>query len=125
RPAHQPGFSARSADRDGRDAPVWRGEAVGAVVLLRPRHRAGRRPDARRLGPFPRPRLAPRHRRRGVVAGPDRRPVTGQRRDPAAGGGQAMGEAPVVTLEGVTKTYGGIAALDGVDFDLRPGEIHA
>ncbi|MBB1250297.1 sugar ABC transporter ATP-binding protein [Rhizobium sp. G21] len=32
---------------------------------------------------------------------------------------------PIIRLDKVTKRYGGIAALDGVDFDLRPGEIHA
>ena len=31
----------------------------------------------------------------------------------------------VVSLENVTKTYGGIAALADANFDLRPGEIHA
>jgi simple sugar transport system ATP-binding protein len=31
----------------------------------------------------------------------------------------------VVSLENVTKTYGGIAALAEANFDLRPGEIHA
>src|SRR5574341_1496517 len=28
-------------------------------------------------------------------------------------------------LTGVTKRYYGVAALESVDFDLRPGEIHA
>ena len=28
-------------------------------------------------------------------------------------------------LVGITKTFGGIRALDHVDFDMRPGEIHA
>ncbi|MGE0503559.1 MAG: sugar ABC transporter ATP-binding protein [Rhizobiaceae bacterium] len=32
---------------------------------------------------------------------------------------------PIVSLENVTKTYGGIAALANADFDLVPGEIHA
>jgi ribose transport system ATP-binding protein len=30
----------------------------------------------------------------------------------------------VLELRGVTKRFGGAVALDGVDFDLRPGEIH-
>jgi ribose transport system ATP-binding protein len=31
---------------------------------------------------------------------------------------------PVLALRGVTKRFGGATALDGVDFDLLPGEIH-
>ena len=36
-----------------------------------------------------------------------------------------MSGAPIIRLTGVTKLYGGIAALDGADFELFPGEIHA
>jgi ABC-2 type transport system ATP-binding protein len=32
---------------------------------------------------------------------------------------------PVVTLRGVSKRFGALAALDGVDLDVRPGEILA
>ncbi|KFZ77061.1 ABC transporter ATP-binding protein [Amycolatopsis sp. MJM2582] len=32
---------------------------------------------------------------------------------------------PVIRLTDVSKRYGGTYALDGVDFDVRPGEIHA
>jgi ribose transport system ATP-binding protein len=31
---------------------------------------------------------------------------------------------PILTLRGVTKRFGGATALDAVDFDLLPGEIH-
>ena len=32
---------------------------------------------------------------------------------------------PVLAVEGATKSFPGVKALDGVDFVLRPGEIHA
>lgn len=35
------------------------------------------------------------------------------------------GARPIVALDNVTKTYGGIAALADADFELFPGEIHA
>ncbi|GAA1010064.1 ribose import ATP-binding protein RbsA 1 [Acrocarpospora pleiomorpha] len=35
------------------------------------------------------------------------------------------GVRPLLRLEGVTKRFGSTLALDGVDFDLRAGEIHA
>src|SRR5882724_9620045 len=31
----------------------------------------------------------------------------------------------LLTLRGVTKRFGGVVAVDGVDFDLHAGEIHA
>ena len=33
--------------------------------------------------------------------------------------------APLLELHGVRKHFGGVRALDGVDFDLRAGEVHA
>jgi rhamnose transport system ATP-binding protein len=35
------------------------------------------------------------------------------------------GPEPLLRLTGVHKRYGGVRALDGVDFDVRPGEVHA
>ncbi|NPU98968.1 MAG: sugar ABC transporter ATP-binding protein, partial [Candidatus Omnitrophica bacterium] len=32
---------------------------------------------------------------------------------------------PLLALKGITKRFGGVTALDHVDFDLRAGEIHA
>jgi simple sugar transport system ATP-binding protein len=33
--------------------------------------------------------------------------------------------APLLELRGIGKSFLGVTALDGVDFDLRPGEVHA
>src|ERR1700745_3111980 len=34
------------------------------------------------------------------------------------------GTSPLLELQGISKTFGGVEALRGVDFALRPGEIH-
>src|ERR687895_1227514 len=41
--------------------------------------------------------------------------------------GTAAGEGspPLFLLTGVTKRFGGVVAVQDVDFDLRPGEVHA
>ncbi len=36
-----------------------------------------------------------------------------------------MTEAPLLSLQAVTKSFGGVRALRGVTLDLRPGEVHA
>lgn len=33
--------------------------------------------------------------------------------------------SPLVSMQGIVKRFGSVTALDGVDFDLNPGEIHA
>ena len=37
----------------------------------------------------------------------------------------AAGRAPLLKLTGIRKAYGAVIALHGVDFDVRPGEVHA
>jgi ribose transport system ATP-binding protein len=39
-------------------------------------------------------------------------------------GGNPVSSEPLLRLRGVTKRFTGVLALDGVDFDLRPGELH-
>src|SRR6201981_1895270 len=34
------------------------------------------------------------------------------------------GSSPILELKGITKAFGGVEALRGVDFALLPGEIH-
>ena len=34
-------------------------------------------------------------------------------------------EAPALELRGITKKFGPVVANDGINFDLRPGEVHA
>ena len=36
-----------------------------------------------------------------------------------------MAAEPVLSLRGIHKAYPGVVAVDGVDLDLYPGEIHA
>ena len=39
--------------------------------------------------------------------------------------GPAVGRTPAVGLRGISKQFGEFLALDGVDLDLAPGEVHA
>ena len=32
---------------------------------------------------------------------------------------------PLLTMSGIVKVFPGVRALDGVDLDVRPGEVHA
>ena len=35
-----------------------------------------------------------------------------------------MSEAPILEVRGLEKEYPGVRALQGVDFDVAPGEVH-
>jgi ABC-type sugar transport system ATPase subunit len=46
--------------------------------------------------------------------------------DPGAAEAATVSEAPAIfRLRNVTKHFGGVTAVEDVDFDLRPGEVHA
>jgi simple sugar transport system ATP-binding protein len=45
--------------------------------------------------------------------------------EPSGGESRSSSTAPVLELRGVTKRFGSFVADDRIDFDLRPGEIHA
>ncbi len=48
------------------------------------------------------------------------------RNDASADGGPDLnGSDPVLTMSGITKSFGDFLALDNVDFDLKKGEVHA
>ena len=36
-----------------------------------------------------------------------------------------MTDTPLLELRGITKSFGSVQALDGVDFEVQPGEIMA
>ncbi|HMJ37852.1 MAG TPA: ATP-binding cassette domain-containing protein [Baekduia sp.] len=40
-----------------------------------------------------------------------------------AGGGPTAGADPVLVLKGVSRSFGEVKALEGVDFQIRPGEV--
>src|SRR5690606_8282899 len=48
--------------------------------------------------------------------------VEAEEREAVARSGLREGP-PVLEVRGVTRRFGGVRALDGVSFDLRPGEI--
>jgi ribose transport system ATP-binding protein len=43
----------------------------------------------------------------------------------ASAGRQPIDADPILKLEGITKRFPGVVALNKVDFDVRPGEVHA
>ena len=46
-------------------------------------------------------------------------------REPEETSAAVTGAAPVFRLDGVTKRFGGVVAVEDVAFDVRPGEVHA
>src|SRR5271157_4957487 len=63
--------------------------------------------------------IAPMHEAGNAIAG------SGAREAPAAAEMPDGSDAVVLEASGVSKSFGGIAALVDVDFDLRAGEVHA
>jgi general nucleoside transport system ATP-binding protein len=51
--------------------------------------------------------------------------VTESATDPAAAAAAVTAPPPALEMRGITKRYPGVVANDGVNFDVRPGEIHA
>jgi branched-chain amino acid transport system ATP-binding protein len=65
-------------------------------------------------------------RRRGAGAGPHAEAVAGEAADlnpPGSGPRPVLGEE-IFRVEGATKRFGGLAAVDGVSFSVRKGELH-
>jgi ABC-type branched-subunit amino acid transport system ATPase component/ABC-type branched-subunit amino acid transport system permease subunit len=101
--------STADAIASAADVDPLRARAVLTAVLLviaiatrGPVHRLLRRTSRARSGDVPPPV-----------------PVRPSPTGPPGGGG------PVLQLRGVRVAYGGVVALDGVDLDLRAGEVHA
>ncbi|MEW9836150.1 ABC transporter ATP-binding protein [Mesorhizobium marinum] len=51
--------------------------------------------------------------------------ITGHMRETARHGPDGADVPPALALAAISKTFGDFSALKGVDFDLKPGEIHA
>ncbi|BAN26631.1 sugar ABC transporter ATP-binding protein [Caballeronia insecticola] len=45
--------------------------------------------------------------------------------EPVAGAAASSARAPLIRVAGVTKRFGGVQALRGVNFEVLPGEVHA
>ena len=70
------------------------------------------------------PERVPGGRRSGRRSGllPPRRDRAG---GISAGGARVSTDAPLLRATGIVKTFGAVRALDGAEFELYPGEIHA
>jgi ribose transport system ATP-binding protein len=44
---------------------------------------------------------------------------------PASAAAEASSAGPLVRVSGITKSFGGVRALRGVDLEIQPGEVHA
>ena len=112
------------ARRPGRDRPARARHAArpGRRGLLRPALGALPDGDRRRDRPAPAAGVAgPAPGTRG--ADPAARRETQRQR--AAGAARSRGEPVSLRAEGLTKRYGAVAALDGLDLLLEPGTVHA
>src|SRR5690606_14295277 len=79
-----------------------------------------------RAVPAPRPGVVRPGARRGGRLQPTDRP--GRRHGHGwtgwTGEDEAMSDAPAIAIEGVVKTFGSTRALDGLDLQVEPGEVH-
>ena len=75
---------------------------------------------------LPDPQVLSRHRDRGLPGGSaSRTPVSPPGSATGATGRPVEHTAPVLQMRGIGKQFPGVKALDGVDFRLFPGEVHA
>ena len=111
------------------DAPALGGGGRGAPAELPPRGRARRRP--RRLDLRVRPQADRRvpggggsrrsgRRLRGGSPAADVLPLLHRS---AGGSRRGGGRRPMISIEGLTKRFGEVAAVDGVSFEARDGEV--
>src|SRR5216683_2078426 len=69
-----------------------------------------------------RPLWPRRHRRHRAAAG---RPCVDDRDVPASPAGCAMTDDAIISARGVTRRFGGLVALDGIDLDVPRGVVQA
>jgi branched-chain amino acid transport system permease protein len=108
-------------------ASLWQlilyGAGLVAFMLLRPRGLFPERPGAARL----RPRRVPAAPGRSTVPGSTRPLVAaaGRPRPDDRGSGDDTGPEAVLEVRNLAKQFGGIAAVNGLSFTLRPGRVSA